>query len=437
MKTPLVYEEVNKIIVPENKAEKELVIQQQKDKQTNLPQEVTVTDKAATRTNLEQMIEIVEAYLQANQMAITPRGTIYQRIPESTKSWKHWGTPEELYKKIVNKNNMKVMSATRTDYKEYTSGGYNNILPYVDLDFMWIEYGDFFMHIPTGGVIKKNENREEPKKFKYECFAYFPEIKYEEIQGIVLAPPELWGHILKNSGYINGNELTEIGKELVKDLYGITLPKEHKSKCVALYGEKNAGKTSIVSVIIMLYPEDVIETITKAGGHELANLQGKQILYLDEYEGDLGRGTTLKLTEGKVPMAINPKHKNIKTIVPEVKVIMSMNDIGEWAYKDGNKQDATLLTVGEKEIKLGGMDEAILARIAFYEMKTMPQDPYASIKREIMLEKEKGKVMLYMAKVKYGEYAFRVFENEEEIRVYVEHCREQRRREQMRTITET
>ncbi len=435
MKTPVVYEEVNRIIMPKLKAQFELVIVEKEEKQTNLAQEVTMTDKPIPKSKLAQMIDMVEAYLEANQMAITPRGTIYQRIPESAKSWKYWGTPEDLYKKIVNRKNMEIMSATRTDYKEYTSGGYNDVLPYVDLDFMWIEYGDFYMHLPTGGVIKKSENKEEAKKFKYECFAYFPEIKHEEINGIAVAPPELWGHILKNSGYINENVLTEMGKELVKDLYGITLPKEHKSKCVALYGEKNAGKTSIISVIIMLYPEDVVETITKAGGHELANLEGKQILYLDEYEGDLGRGTTLKVTEGKVPMAINPKHKNLKTIKPEAKVVISMNEIGEWAYKDRKKQDATVLSIGEKEIKLGGMDEAIMARISFYEMKTMPHDPYASIKREIMLEREKGRIVLYMAKVKYGEHAFRVFENEEAIRVYVEHCREQTRREQMRMIT--
>lgn len=430
MKTPLIYEEVNIMLIPEVKAQTELVITESKE-QTNLPHEMIVTDKAVAKTKLSQMVEMVEAYLQANQMAITPRGTIYQRIKDSAKSWKYWGMPEDLYRKIVNKNNMEIMSATRADYREYTSGGYNNILPYVDLDFMWIEYGDFFMHLPTGGIIKKNE---EASKFEYECFSYFPEIKYGEIEGLVVAPPDLWGHILKNSGYIHDNILTETGKELVKDLYGITLPKEHKSKCVALFGEKNAGKTSIISVIIMLYPEDVVETITKAGGHELANLEGKQILYLDEYEGDLGRGTTLKVTEGKVPMAINPKHKNLKTIKPEAKVVISMNEIGEWAYKDGKKKDATILTIEDKEINIGGMDEAIMARISFYEMKTMPYDPYASMKREMMLESEKGKIVLYMAKVKYGEHAFRVFKNEEEIRIYVEHCREQARREEMRKI---
>jgi hypothetical protein len=394
-----------KIEVKETTIKQEITKTQTTSEQTNLA--ATVTNKPIVNTKLMQMLNMVETYLERNQMAITPRGTIYQRIAESKKSWRYWGTPGEMYKKLVNKETVGLLSKTKKDYEEYTSGGYEEILPYVKLNFMWIEFKDFYYYIPTSEIVKKTE-----EEFKNECFAYCPEIKYEQVYPELKVKPVEWLKILENSGYIREEELTEEGKLLVKGVYGLMMPKTHKSKGLALYGESNSGKSSIIEPITALYPQDVILRLTDAGGFGLARMVGKPQIVISEehHKGRLRRDQELMLLEGNINMSVDIKHKTDVTVYIEARTVFICNE-RDWAHKQnllmGGQKGGTGPVSGQEIISEEVIDEAYANRLIFTEMRKIPPGRCSHEKREEMIEKEKGIIPLYTAKQQFGENAFK------------------------------
>jgi hypothetical protein len=378
--------------------------EKEKTGQTNLPKEVT--EKRVAKTNLEKMLEMVETYLERNQMAITPRGTIYQRIAESKKSWRYWGTPGELYRKLTNKDTVGLLSKTKKDYEEYTSGGYEEILPYVKLNFKWIEFNDFYYYIPTSEIVKKTE-----EEFKNECFAYCAEIKYEQVYPELKVKPVEWLKILENSGYIREEELTEEGKLLVKGIYGLMMPKTHKSKGLALYGESNSGKSSIIEPITALYPQDVILRLTDAGGFGLARMMGRPQIVISEehHKGRLRRDQELMLLEGNINMSVDIKHKTDETVYVEARTVFICNE-RDWAYKQNLLMGGQSAGSGQEIISQEVIDEAYANRLIFTEMRKIPAGKCSHEKREEMIEKEKGIIPLYTAKQQFGENAFKEME---------------------------
>jgi hypothetical protein len=379
--------------------------------QTNLGP--TVTDKPITKSKKMQMINTVKTYLEKKQMAITPRGTIYQRIKESKKSWKYWGTPQELYAEMCDPENFELLDGTRQQFFTYTTGEFKKLLPYVELDYQWIEFKDFMYNLTTSEIIKENMERQE-----YESFTYIPETEYGDIYPEIRKKPERWMEILRNSGYIEGDILTEKGKEIIRGVHDIYKPKTHKSKSLVLHGESNSGKSGLIEPIYNLYPKDVRMKITAAGGFELAGLVMRpQIVISDEHDkGRLRRDQTLILVEGDVEMALNIKHRNTETVNVEARSAFICNDI-EWAMKEGSintSSSKSLLTVIDavtgEEIK-PEIDKAYENRMLFCKMNALPEGKRSAVTRREMIEEEKGLIPLYVGKIIYGEKAFRIKEN--------------------------
>jgi hypothetical protein len=378
----------------------------------------TVTNKPIAKTKLMQMVNLVKTYLEEKQMAITPRGTIYQRIRKSKRSWKLWGAPERLHEDMCNLETLELLNSTKSEFFTYTSGGYKNIFPYVELDFAWIEFKDFYMHLPTGGIVREND--------KYECFAYFPEISYDDIQRIVTEGPEKWMKILRNSEYLNGVTPTPEGIELIKRIYEMMTPKTHKSKSLVLHGDPNSGKSSLIEPIIGIYPTDVVMVLTKAGGFELGGLETKQMVILDEFskkDTGLSREKILKIAEGDATMAVNRKHKDIKTIKTNARAAIISNKLG-WAEEENKDVWKGPPAEGEMiittEVTIEDVDPAYKSRMEFYRMKAFPANAYSATERRQMVDTEKGKIVLYMAKTYFGEHAFRLFEKIEDMKIYVD-----------------
>ncbi len=374
----------------------EIINEKDKSIQTNLPEKETNKGKGGTK--LMQMINLVETYLERNQMAITPRGTIYQRIAESRKSWRYWGTPGELYKKLTTKETVELLNRTKKSYEEYTSGGYENIFPYINMDYKWIEFNDFYFYIPTGEVVKKKE-----VVFKYECFAYCPEVKYEQIYPEMKITPKRWLRILENSGYIVEGELTEEGVKIVKGIYAIIKPKKHKEKGLAIVGESDSGKSSLIMPVLVLFPRDTIVRLTDAGGFGLARLTRNPEIVISEehHKNRLRRDESLQLLEGNIEMAVNIKQKVEEEVYVKARVIFLCNE-KEWAYK----QNISLLTIeGEKaEDKI---DEVYTNRLIFCQMRSLPMEERSHKTRDAMILEERSIIPLYAAKVNFGINAFK------------------------------
>jgi energy-coupling factor transporter ATP-binding protein EcfA2 len=368
----------------------------------------TVTNKPIAKTKKSKMMNMVKTYLEKNQMAITPRGTIYQRIRESKKSWKYWGTPEQLYAEMCDPENFELLDSTRKQFFTYTTGEFKKLLPYVDLDFQWIEFKDFIYNLTTSEIVRENIEREP-----YESFAYIPETEYGDIYPELRKKPERWFEILRNSGYMEGEQLTEKGKELISAVNDIYRPKTHKSKSIVLYGDSNSGKTSLIDPIYNIYPKDARMKITAAGGFELAGLVMRpQFVVSDEHDkGRLRRDQTLILVEGDVEMALNIKHRNTETVKVEARSAFICNEI-EWAMKEETK-DRSLLTFenavsGQQIENKREIDKAYENRLLFCRMNEIPERKCSSIVRKEMIQDEKGLIPLYVGKMIYGENAFKI-----------------------------
>lgn len=374
----------------------EIINEKEKSIQTNLPEKET--NKPRAQTKLMQMINMVETYLERNQMGITGRGTIYQRIAESRKSWRYWGTPGELYKRLTTKETVELLNKTKKSYEEYMTGGYENIFPYINIDYKWIEFNDFYFYIPTGEVVKKIE-----EVFRYECFAYCPEVKYEQIYPEMKITPKRWLRILENSGYIVEGELTEEGVKIVKGVYSIMKPKRHKEKGLAIVGESDAGKSSLIMPVILLFPRDTIVRLTDAGGFGLARLTRNPEIVISEehHKNRLRRDESLQLLEGNIEMSVNIKQKVEEEVFVKARVIFLCNE-KDWAYK----QNISLLTM-EGEKPEDKMDAAYTNRLIFCQMRSLPVEERSAETRDMMIREERSIIPLYAAKINFGVDAFK------------------------------
>ena len=411
---------------PRNKVETkepmvELIIQEpeKNNYNTNLEREVTV--KPVARTELEEMVFLVKTYMEKHQLAITEQGSIYQRIPKSKCSWKYWGTSEKMYLDLLTLETMELLTKKKSQFDLFTAGGCKNLLPYVNLDYKWIEFKDFFMHLPTGGIVKESN--------VYECFAYFPEIGYNEIEEVSREGPRIWLNILRNSEFIKDGSLSEEGGELAKNIYELMLPKSHKSKSIALHGEPNSGKSSLLQPIMKMYPEDVVMSVTKANGFELAKLEGKQIVILDEFskkDSGLGREKILKLAEGDIKLAVNRKHKDVTEVDVIARTAFISNKL-DWAEEEKINLFTSGISAQHGVViseEISNIDKAYRVRMNFYKMKSFPKNMYSSSDRKEMIEKEKGRIVLFLAKNYFEDIAFRLFEKAEDMKIYLEYAKE-------------
>lgn len=298
--------------------------------ETNLSS--TVTEKPIAKTKIMKMINLVKTYLEQHQMAITPEGSIYERTPGSRKSWRVWGKPEQLFKDMVTIETVELLNSTHSDFMRYTSGGYKNIFPYLEMDFMWLEFGDFYFSIPTSNIVRKTD---EP--FEHECFNFFPEITYDMIKPVFrsdLIKPVHWLSILENSGYIVDGEPTKEGVLVIKSLYNLLMPKTHKSKELVLFGDSNAGKSSLIAPIQGILPKDKVQKIHDDGGFELAGLVSNPRLVISEehHSKRLARDQALILLEGKIEDAVRAKHKELQNVEIKARSVFISNDL-DWAYE--------------------------------------------------------------------------------------------------------
>jgi hypothetical protein len=215
--------------------------------------------------------------------------------------------------------------------------------------------------------------------------------------------PIRWLRILENSGYIINGELTEEGQRIVSGLYSIIKPKKHKEKGIALIGESDSGKSSLIAPIILLYPKDAIVRITDAGGFGLARLTRDPEIVISEehHKNRLRRDDSLQLLEGNINMSVNIKQKTEEDIFVKARVIYLSNE-KDWAYK----QSLSLLTK-EGESPEDKMDNAYKNRLIFCEMRSLPTKEKSSDARDMMMKEERSIIPLYAAKVYFGVEAFK------------------------------
>lgn len=189
------------------------------------------------------------------------------------------------------------------------------IFPYIELDFRMLEFEDFFFNTLTAEIYLDQD--------KYYCHYYSPisikSLKYDLKE---FEDHSVWLGIFKNSNIHKA--------EIYSFLFQLLRPKEFKSLSPIIYGESNAGKTSIILPFQNYYSTALTSTIlTNFSEYHVVDLIKDKLLAICEEaniilnKNEL-RPLLLTLLEGST-MVANQKHGTITNVDQEASICLLLN----------------------------------------------------------------------------------------------------------------
>ena len=345
----------------------------------------SITNKIPPRNALESMIHWVISYMENYDIYIGEDLYFYRKVKESKMTWNYCGTIDDLFAVCADFEHAFIMLKQRDSLKILLSNPKQKIFPKIIMDFGWIEFCDFFIHLETG-IITTEQNT-------YPCFCFINNYKYEDFVQVYNSNkrPIEWCRILQNSSYLTMDDQclpTEKGLVMLHILFELLLPVIHKRKRGLLYGDSNAGKTTLLAAITDILPKNKVGAMRKSGGFELGCLIRNLIVTMDEFElitYGLTRETLLQILEGGVDMSINQKFKDPITEKPIARPIIMANSLESWIYGDN-----------PFNVKERIPDPAYLARLELFFMKALPNTSTVIGIKSNISDNEKGLVVLYL-----------------------------------------
>lgn len=236
-------------------------------------------------------------------------GKVYQRVKTSRRTWKLWedGELKSIYGKLtaiikdLKMVNKLVKSAKKIE--EASSWNHSVVLPSVKINWFYIEFKDFYLHLPSFSIIKGDLPSD------YNCGIYCGHHEFKDIIDMNIDTLEskiTWTDIIKNQPFYE-----ERSAEFFCDWYKVLLPLIQKGKVLTLYGPANTGKTSVFEPVIKLYGRENTAQITE-GRFGLANIVDKKILAIDDATNKaLSENGSLNLLENN-SFVFEQKYKDAK-----------------------------------------------------------------------------------------------------------------------------
>jgi hypothetical protein len=392
-----------------------------------------LTEQNIIKNNVDRVIDFVNRYLRENDLAISGDGFIYQKIKASrytfdkycieTKSKiKSYCTIDLLLAKMSSTPEGREIFSKQSNeyiYKKYANSPAQEVFDKIFIDFQWIEFKDFFVHIPTKKILTCLD------QIKYPAFTFIPNLTLEDYNKIKTLDKEAkfpvnWLYILQNSGYVDSTylpipEFAQItipppidslnvkpkvytslvnGQMLINDLYKLLAPHTHKSKRPVLLGRASSGKTTLIAPFQKLLPLEKIGTCSASNGFEMSNFRDKLLMILDETSLKsigLNRSTFLQTLEGGALMNVNSKGKDPTSEVITANMVMMSNN-AQWAMVHPDSvQQLTERQIPQLDIFV---DEAYAERCNFYQFTPLIKKKEGV--KEIIERKERGLVFLYL-----------------------------------------
>lgn len=272
-----------------------------------------VRPKDKKTQNIYDAKDRLVAYMNKNNYKINYDNVkypdIWAKVEGSKNSWVPRFKREDLWAKFSTTGyNMDIYSQKNT-LLEIMLSKEQQFFPIIILDYQTIEFKDFFLHFNTGTFSEPDE--------EHISFYYNDKLSLSDFQSKSPKLPKMWLNILKNSLYMSEDNIpTELGRLLLYSIYELLTPKVHKRKGVALVGDPNSAKTTLILILLGIFPLDKIGIISKSNGFESSQFSKKEILNFDELNlKDLGisQDTIKKLLEGYVQFIINEKNQTLKT----------------------------------------------------------------------------------------------------------------------------
>jgi hypothetical protein len=356
----------------------------------------TPVNKTPSPDPNERMIQWVTFVMETNELYIGEDLAVYKKIPKSKMTWTLWGTVDDLWTLSADMEHVSLMLSQKGGFHTILSNGKQSIFPKIIMDFEWVEFKDFYIHLESG-IVTYSQNL-------FPCFSYIDNYTYSDFYDVCTSnkkPPQ-WTSILENSGYIISGLPTERGLKFLQILFELFLARKHKRHIACIYGDPDARKSSLVAPITEMYPLNKITTMGKTNGFELSCLDSNLIVVMDEFtlqSYGITRETLLRLTEGDTLLPINKKHKDPVSKKSEARPIIMGNSIESWVYESQPTQ--SVQPYSSNIISSRQIDPAYSARMEFFRMVKYPTKPGETVEsiiseKQKMCNEEKGLITLYL-----------------------------------------
>ena len=334
---------------------------------------------------LDITISAVVNYMIQNDLKIS-NGLVYQKKKNTRRTWKYWGDLDSLVKSLYSRENRDILE-TIMDKKskiiELGNSAMQDFLPVLKINWKYIEFVDFYLHIPSFTFVTV----ELPPEIA--CGISINSISMKDIYEFSKGDtkkliPEHWLSIITNQAF--GQNEKQLN-EFCTDYYGLLLPLRHKGKAPILAGKADSGKTSLIYPILTLFPDEVQVRLTSGQFGLTGITHDKKIIVMDDEKEEVfdDNNMLLLLEGGKKKITVQKKHKDKEDVRPEASIIICMNEIPEsWREVEQERKknekinydiSRGLLRMGTEEINDYIIKEKIAVRIKIWNFINSIKNP--------------------------------------------------------------
>lgn len=356
---------------------------------------------------------------------------IYQLVPGSRKTWDYWGTIDKIFGALLTFENEdyldEILNAKPKiiTISEIEGQGY---IPTIEINWFYIEFKDFYLHLPSFSIIKG----ELPKDIALGIFN--PALDIKTVEAGFLNPknmkPKRWLQTIKNQKFYKNKP---IFKAFCCAWYKVLLPLIHKDKVFTLYGEPNAGKSTVTKPFLMIFSMWMRAQLSESN-FRMESIPSKRLIAIDDTKPEtLEKNNILQLFEGGgKELHVDVKYKSAKTEKYNGNFYYCTNEFPKkWLKNQDVILDAEFSSVEEYVLK-----EQYAVRLNIFRFETQIKNTDPGFMQE-MTNLEIAKIILFTGQA-YAELFLRppqerqdlprstnpyyVYDTYEEARPYLEDC---------------
>jgi hypothetical protein len=305
---------------------------------------------------------------------------IYIRKENTRRTWKKWGSMQKAIAQLITLDDpvMYCLLSKNIDIlvKNALREG-QKVFPEVEINWFYIEFEDFFLHIPSCTIYK-----EIPENIA--CGLHNPGITLEKFLEKDMTP-YFWLSIIRNQKFSEDPMVLEKFKTVY---FSVLLPLIQKATVLCLQGIANTGKSTLLEPLRRIFPQEVQTEITK-GQFAYSRLPGKRLIVLDDVKPEIyNSGNVKQLLEGGFK-PITMESKNVNAVMDifggNICISANMDGLPESWYEFS------------KELNEFVLKTEFQVRLALYRFESRIKDAKPGFLQQIQ-DEEIGKVFIECGK---------------------------------------
>lgn len=316
---------------------------------------------ADTKSKFSVTLTMLVDYMNQNNLR-KYEDDVFTLKEGTRRTWKKWGTMEDVYGKLCTLENEEYLSdilSNKSKVLDLASLRTQSIIPTLSLDWNFIEFEDFYLHLPSFSVLTSELPSDKQLAIHIGSFS-LEELK-KSMNDISLLEPEFWLAIINNQDFSNNpDDLDEFFVRYYKTL----LPLIQKDKVLTLYGVANSGKTSAIEPLSRIIPR-FATTQFSSGQFKYSNLINKRLVIADDTKSKiLDELDALNILEGNKTIVADRKFKDAIPFSYAGNTVIALNSFPKSWQKEESVFSTETFTTTTKE-----MIQYISKGVERYELK--------------------------------------------------------------------